>query len=157
MPDTSTIELRPGQLDHPQVVALLRHHFADMAAQSPPESTHALDLDELRTSRIDFWGAWRGDMLLGCAALKTLDVSHVEIKSMRTAPAHLRQGVAALLLRHLLERARANGYRRISLETGSMAEFGPARALYARFGFTPCAAFDDYNEDPNSVFMTKTL
>src|SRR5262249_36325649 len=106
---------------------------------------------------IDFWSAWDGDDLLGCGALKRLDAGHGEIKSMRTAEAHRRRGVAAAMLEHLLEEAARREYRRLSLETGSMEGFEPARRLYPRYGFDYCGPFADYRDDPNSVFMSKTL
>lgn len=140
------------------VAALLRAHLQEMFLHSPPESVHALDLDALCAPDIAFW-TLRDDegALMGCAALKRLDATHAEIKSMRTAPAHLRKGVAARLLTHLLETARQSGCRRVSLETGAPEAFAPARALYARFGFVPCGPFADYAEDPYSVFMQRTL
>ena len=90
-------------------------------------------------------------------ALKELDATHGEIKSMRTAAAYLRQGVAAALLQHILAVSQQRGYRRLSLETGSMDAFIPARTLYARFGFKLCDPFSTYIEDPYSVFMTREL
>ena len=98
-----------------------------------------------------------GDELLGCGALKEIDPHHGEIKSMRTAETHLRRGVGTRILEHLIEEARRRSYRRLSLETGSMAAFEPARRLYARFGFEPCGPFADYRVDPNSIYMTMTL
>jgi putative acetyltransferase len=151
------MEIRIDDLSGPQVQRLLREHLDGMAQHSPPESIHALDLDGLRQPAITFWSLWQGAELLGCGALKELDACHGEIKSMRTAASHLRKGVAARLLQHILEEAQRRGYRRLSLETGSMAAFAPAHALYARFGFAFCGPFADYVEDPNSVFMTRTL
>lgn len=137
------------------VARLLQAHLDEMHLHSPPESVHALDLDALRRPEITFWAVRNGDgELMGCGALKHLDATHGEIKSMRTTPSHQRKGVAARLMRHLLETARYRGYRRLSLETGSMAFFEPARALYKRFGFELCGPFADYIEDPNSMFMT---
>lgn len=124
---------------------------------SPPESVHALDLAALRRPEITFWSAYQGSELLGCGALKELDKRHGEIKSMRTATPHLRKGVAAALMRHILEEAARRAYRRLSLETGSMEAFAPARRLYAGFGFEPCGPFAGYADDPNSVFMTRKL
>jgi putative acetyltransferase len=95
--------------------------------------------------------------LAGCGALKALDARHGEIKSMRTASTHLRQGVARLMLAHIVAEARRRGYERLSLETGSMDAFVPHAPLYAQNGFTTCPPFADYAEDPNSVFMTRTL
>ena len=151
------MQIRAGQLDHPEVIALLREHLQGMAQLSPPESVHALDLDGLRRPEISFWSAWQGDELLGCGALKQLDAEHGEIKSMRTAARHLRKGVAAAMLEHLVGEAGRRAYRRLSLETGSMAGFAAARSLYARHGFGSCGPFADYVDDPNSVFMTKHL
>lgn len=139
------------------VVALLEEHLQDMRAASPPESTHALDLAGLRRPEVTFWTAWHAGQLVGCGALLQLDAGHGEIKSMRTAKAFRNRGVAAALLTHIVAEARRRGYRRLSLETGSLPFFEPARRLYGKFGFEPCAPFADYREDPNSSFFTKTL
>ena len=144
-------------LSHPKVVQLLQEHLHSMTLHSPPESIHALDLTGLRRPELSFWTAWQGDELLGCGALKELDSWHAEIKSMRTATAHLRQGVAQFLLGHLMAIAKARGYSRLSLETGSMQAFEPARQLYQRNGFVYCPPFAEYVEDPYSVFMTKEI
>ena len=140
------------------IAALLQTHLDEMFLYSPPESVHALDLEALRRPEITFWAVRddRGE-LMGCGALKQLGDAHGEIKSMRTATAHLRKGVAATLLRHVLQTARERGYRRLSLETGAPEAFAPARELYARFGFVECGPFADYAEDPYSVFMTLAL
>ena len=103
------------------------------------------------------WALWDAGTLAGCGALKELDAQHGEIKSMRTAAGHLRKGVGSFLLQHIISEANRRGYRRLSLETGSMSYFRPAHALYQKFGFKRCAPFADYREDPNSVFMTKEL
>lgn len=151
------MDLRLDDLRHPAVIALLQEHLDWMRRTSPPESVHALDLDALRQPDIAFWTLWDGETLTGCGALRALDATHGEVKSMRTAQTHLRRGVAATMLDHILAEARRRGYARLSLETGSMAYFAPAHALYARAGFRPCAPFGDYVEDPNSVFMTRAL
>lgn len=144
-------------LTGPAVQTLLQQHLADMHRTSPPQSVHALDLVALRQSEITFWTVWQQQQLAGCGALKQLDVSSAEIKSMRTAQPFRRQGVAALLLQHLLDVAATRGYQQLYLETGSMAFFAPARALYQRFGFVECAPFGDYLPDTNSVFMVHHL
>lgn len=151
------MDIRLDDLRNPQIIQLLLEHRQSMTLHSPPESIHALDLDGLRAPDITFWSAWHDDELLGCGALKQLDATHGEIKSMRTVTAHLRKGVAARLMEHLLDEARRRAYRRLSLETGSAAAFQPAHALYARFGFTFCGPFADYVEDPYSVFMMRSL
>ncbi|WP_110685114.1 GNAT family N-acetyltransferase [Salinicola aestuarinus] len=141
----------------PDIAALLQAHLDDFAPHSPPESRHALDLEELRQPDVYFYTVWEDDDLLGCGAFKRLDATHAELKSMRTDPRHLRRGVARGLLTHLIESAKAEGLTRLSLETGSPAHFAPARKLYATFGFEICGPFGDYVEDPYSVFMTRSL
>ena len=137
--------------------ALLEVHFAGMLANSPADSCHFLDFDGLNAPDVTFWSIHRDSELAGCGALKMLDAGHGEIKSMRTAEAFLRQGVAAHMLDHILSEARARGLSRLSLETGSSGAFEPALALYRRYGFEECAPFSDYQPDPFSVFMTRTL
>ncbi|MGR6504013.1 GNAT family N-acetyltransferase [Shewanella sp. Koi 1] len=144
-------------LKGPEIAALLTEHLEDMRATSPPESVHALDLDGLRQPNIRFWTLWDGRNLAGCGALKWLDAEHAEIKSMRTATTYKQQGIASKVLQHLINDAKAAGVQRLSLETGSMAFFQPARNLYAKFGFELCGPFADYVLDPNSLFMTKRL
>lgn len=151
------MEIRPSSIVDPAVDALLSAHRARMHAYSPPESIHALTSTELADPSISLWCAWQAGELLGCGALKALDATHGEIKSMRTADAHLRRGVAAALLMRLIDEAKARGYARLSLETGSNAAFEPAQRLYAKFGFTVCGPFPPYAEDPYSVFMTRLL
>lgn len=140
-----------------QVVGLLSEHLEGMAHHSPPESIHALDLDGLRAADISFWTVCDGEKALGCGALKELDSRHGEIKSMRTASAHLRQGVARVMLQHLIDESRARAYTRLSLETGSGPAFDPAGSLYKKFGFQYCGPFGDYRDDPFSRFMTLRL
>jgi putative acetyltransferase len=151
------MEITIDDLSRSQVHDLLREHLRNMHLHSPPESVHALDLDALRLPQITFWTAWDHGDLLGCGALKELDRQHGEIKSMRTAAAHLRKGVARALLAHIIATARQRGYRRLSLETGSAAAFLPAHKLYESFGFSRCGPFGDYTEDPFSIFMTMPL
>ncbi len=151
------MEIKLDKLDGPEVARLLQEHLDDMALHSPAESVHALDLHALRQPELSFWCAWDGAELAGCGALKALDGKHGEIKSMRTASSHLRRGVAAKLLEHILAEAQSRGYQRLSLETGSPAAFVPAQRLYQKYGFDVCEPFAHYGPDPYSIFMTRTL
>jgi putative acetyltransferase len=151
------MDIRVDDLRSPEIARLLQEHLQSMALHSPPESVHALALEGLRKPEITFWSVWQETELLGCGALKELDARHGEIKSMRTASVHLRKGVAAGLMRHIIEEARRRSYLQLSLETGSMDAFAPARSLYDRFGFRECGPFADYVEDPYSVFMTRKV
>ena len=151
------MEIREDDLSGAEVQELIRQHLSAMAEDSPPESVHALDVNGLRRQEVTFWSVWDQGELMGCGALKELDDRHGEIKSMRTAPAHLRKGVARRMLQYIVDEAVRRGYRRLSLETGSMESFAPARALYESFGFSYCEPFADYAEDPYSAYMTKEL
>jgi putative acetyltransferase len=151
------MDIRRDDVRGPEIAALLQEHLRDMYRVSPPDSVHALDLESLRQPDITMWTLWEAGILAGCGALKELDPQHAEIKSMRTASSHRRKGVAKQLLQQLLEEAKQRGYTRVSLETGSMDFFLPARALYASCGFAPCPPCADYITDPKSVFMTKEL
>lgn len=153
----STLNIRIDDLNGPEIQALLTEHLRSMHSISPPESVHALDLDGLRDSRVTLWSAWQDDVLLGCGALKQLDATHGEIKSMRTTQANRRSGVGRAMLAHIVDEARHRDYRRLSLETGSQPEFVAAHRLYADFGFVTCPPFADYRPDPHSVFMTLDL
>lgn len=151
------MEIRLDDLSSREMADLIREHLEGMNLTSPPESIHALGLEELKVEDVTVWSVWESGQLAGCGALKELDSTHGEIKSMRTAATHLRKGVARQLLAHIIDEARRRGYTRLSLETGSMEAFFPAQKLYESFGFTYCPPFADYWDDPNSVFMTKEL
>jgi len=137
-----------------EVQDLLHAHLDTMAEHSPPESRHALDLSGLQAPDVTFWSVWDGETLVGVGALKELDPQHGEIKSMHTVKARRGQGIAAHMLEHIMKEASARGYQRLSLETGSMAAFAPAHALYEKYGFTDCPPFANYQLDPHSTFMT---
>jgi putative acetyltransferase len=151
------MQIRVDDLAGSEIRALLAEHLHNMYQLSPPESVHALDLTGLLKPEITFWTVWSQDELLGCGALKELGPAHGEIKSMRTASAHRRKGVARAMLQHIIVEARKRSYARLSLETGSAPAFEPARRLYESFGFTYCGPFADYTDDPNSAFLTRTL
>ncbi|HEY8479569.1 MAG TPA: GNAT family N-acetyltransferase [Spirillospora sp.] len=144
-------------LSSARIAEFLREHIEEMRAVSPAESKHALDIDALRRPEITFWSVLDGTCVVGCGALKRLDAAHAELKSMRTAPRRRGNGIASLLLDHILTEAKRAGFSRVSLETGSAEFFAGARRLYEKFGFTYCEPFADYKPDPNSVFMTRTL
>ncbi|MCF8153269.1 MAG: GNAT family N-acetyltransferase [Rhodoferax sp.] len=151
------MDIRVDDLQGDAIKDLLRLHLDAMHQHSPPESVHALDVEALRHPTITFWTAYAHGELLGCGALKRLSPDHGELKSMRTADAQLRKGVARALLRHIESAARAEGMGRLSLETGSTAPFAAALRLYACEGFVECGPFGDYGLDPFSIFMTKSL
>lgn len=150
-------EIRRGDFSDPQVIALLRYHYEQNRANSPPDSCHVLDLTAMQTPDIAFFTAWESEELLGMGAIKRLNAADGELKSMRTLPKALRRGVAGSILRHLIAEGRRMNLKSLWLETGSYDYFLPARALYARHGFVECAPFGEYRPDPNSTFMMLEL
>jgi putative acetyltransferase len=144
-------------LSGPEIAEFLAAHVQEMRSVTPLESKHALDLDGLRKPEVTFWTVYDTGTLIGSGAIKGLYADHAEIKSMRTAPSRKRSGIASALLKHIISEARKMGFSRLSLETGSTDFFLPARRLYEKFGFEYCGPFADYKDDPNSVFMTRTL
>lgn len=151
------MNIQVDTLSGPEIAAFLEEHIRDMRSVSPPESKHALDLAGLRKPEITFWTLRVEGKIAGCCALRQLDAQHGEIKSMRTATEFRKQGIGSRLLEHVIQEAGIRGYRRLSLETGAMEFFEPARRLYRKFGFEACGPFSTYKNDPNSVFLTKLL
>lgn len=151
------IAIAPDDLSGAETRALVARHLDGMRATSPAESVHALDLDRLKAPGVRFFSARIGGRLAGMGALKRLDATTGEIKSMRVADGFLGQGVGRAILRRLIAEARAAGMTRLYLETGSAEAFAPALALYESEGFRPCGPFAEYAEDPFSRFMTRTI
>ncbi|MCE9680360.1 GNAT family N-acetyltransferase [Shewanella sp. AS1] len=146
-----------GLITHANVVQLLQQHCDDMYAHSPADSVHTLDLQSLSQPEIRFWTLWDGDHLAACGAIKRLDKYHGELKSMRTTHAYRQRGLGSLMLHHLIADAAQLGITRLSLETGSVTFFTPARALYRKFGFEHCQPFSHYRDAPYSVYMSRAI
>jgi putative acetyltransferase len=136
---------------------LLETHLAFARLVTPPGHVHALDLSGLLESNVSFFTARRSGELVGVGALKELDAVHGEIKSMHTTEVARGRGVGRAIADHLIGIGRARGYTRLSLETGTMVAFAPARALYESVGFQVCEPFGDYWANPNSVCMRLEL
>lgn len=151
------LNIRTDDLSGQQAQDLLALHLRGMQAYSPPESVHALDLSALKTPDITVWTVWDGDAIAGIGAMRQLSPEQGELKSMRTHPDHLRKGVAAALLEHIIDEARTRGLSRLSLETGSGPAFDPALALYRRRGFTDGPAFGGYQATDFNQFLHLTL
>ncbi|BCJ92324.1 putative N-acetyltransferase YedL [Terrihabitans soli] len=147
------LSIKTDDLSGDQIRALLAFHVSGMLEQSPPGTCYALDLSELQVPEITVWSVWDGDDLAGCGALKEIEPGWGEVKSMRTATAHLRKGVAAALLDHIIATAKSRGYTRLSLETGTSADYDPATALYKKRGFTNGGIFGDYTPSPHNQFL----
>ncbi|CAM3030335.1 N-acetyltransferase domain-containing protein [Sphingomonas antarctica] len=151
------MQVREGGLGDPQVEALLHYHRTEAHASTPTDNAHAMDSAALSAPGIRFFSVWDDDELLGVAALRHLDDTHAELKSMRTHPDHLRQGVARTILGYLAAEAQSSGFRRLSLETGTAPMFDPANAMYELYGFVDCDPFGGYPPSEHNRFMTLEL
>jgi putative acetyltransferase len=150
----SQLSIKADDPRRADVVELLETHLNLMRSASPPEDVHALDVDGLTRPDISFYSVRDGNLLLGVGALRELEPTHGELKSMHTAYVARGRGIGRMMAIHLLDVSRERGYARVSLETGTMDEFAPARALYRSLGFEVCPPFGSYFESPNSVCMT---
>ena len=148
---------RIDDLSSPEVQALIAEHLSGMHASSPPGTVYALAVEALKRPDITFWSVWLEGRLCGCGALKELDAESGEIKSMRTRPPFLRQGVGQFLLDEIVRAAQTRNYRNLFLETGTGQPFEAAHGLYLKNGFNWCGPFGDYIATEFNVFMTKKL
>ena len=143
--------------DHPEVNQLLKKHFIELRAASPEGSAHVLDIPGLKVSSIRFWSLWHEKQLMGCGALKFLEDNHGEFKSIRVHDNFRGKGFGIKVVNHLIEEAKKLKIKRISIETGAGDFFAPARKLFDKCGFKPCAPFAHYKKDVNSLYLTKFL
>jgi putative acetyltransferase len=158
-----------GDFSNSQIIALLEYHVAAARSATAPGSDHALDLKGLQSPDIHFWALWDDENLLGLGALKIMSPEqgksseqgqspdHGEVKSMHIVREARGQGLGHKMMRHIIDAARKQGLRRLSLETGSWDYFVPAVKLYEAHGFQHCPPFADYKPDPNSLFLTRLL
>ena len=146
-----------GNFDDPEVHKLLTKHFVELRAASPEGSAHVLDIPGLKTPSIKFWSLWDNNQLIGCGALKFLDETHGEFKSIRVADKFKGKDKGIKIINHLIEQASKLGIKKLSIETGSGKFFEPARKLFKKCGFKDCKPFAHYKEDPNSCYMNLSL
>jgi|TARA_A200000113_G_scaffold170500_1_gene155453 putative acetyltransferase len=146
-----------GNFDDPEVHELLSKHFIELRAASPEGSAHVLDIPGLKIPSIKFWSLWENNKLMGCGALKFLDEKHGEFKSIRIHNTFRNKGYGIHVIQHLIEEAQKLNIEKLSIETGSGNFFLPARKLFKKCGFVECKPFAHYNEDPNSVYLTKKI
>ena len=146
-----------GNFDNPEVNALLLKHFKELRSVSPEGSAHVLDIPGLKVDSIKFWSLWEEENLIGCGALKFLDKSHGEFKSIRVVDEYRKKGYGFKIINHLINEAKKLDINKLSLETGAGDFFLPARKLFKKIGFVECPPFAHYKEDPNSYYMKLEL
>ncbi len=146
-----------GNFDNPKVHELLSKHFVELRAASPEGSAHVLDIPGLKVSSIKFWSLWQDENLIGCGALKFLDVGHGEFKSIRIHDNFRNKGYGIKVINHLINEAKKLKIKKLSIETGAGDFFLPARKLFIKCEFEECQPFAHYKEDANSVYLTKII
>ena len=146
-----------GDFENPEVNQLLKNHFEELKAASPEGSAHVLDIPGLQIPSIKFWSLWIENQLMGCGALKFLDQGHGEFKSIRIHNDFRGKGNGVKIIYHLIGEAKKLDIKRLSIETGAGKFFEPARKLFDKCGFKPCSPFAHYEEDVNSLYLTKHL
>ena len=146
-----------GNFDDPEVHKLLTKHFVELRAASPEGSAHVLDIPGLKVPSIKFWSLYNNDELMGCGALKFLDKSHGEFKSIRIHDNFRHQGLSVKIIEHLIEEAKKLDVKRISIETGAGEFFKPARKLFKKCNFLPCKPFAHYKADQNSIYLSRLI
>lgn len=146
-----------GNFDNAEVNALLLKHFKELRSVSPEGSAHVLDIPGLKVDSIKFWSLWEEENLIGCGALKFLDKSHGEFKSIRVVDEYRKRGYGFKIINHLINEAKKLDIKKLSLETGAGDFFLPARKLFKKIGFVECPPFAHYKEDPNSYYMKLEL
>lgn len=150
------MEIRQDDPKAPHVADLLAHHLEELR-RVMREHAQALDASGLSAASVTFWTAWHNDVLAGFGALKQLDETHGEVKSMRAAPTARRTGAGRAILNHIIAEGRKRGYARLSLETGTAPLHAPAISLYRSAGFVSCAPFADYQASPHNQFLSLDL
>ena len=146
-----------GNFEDNEVHKLLTKHFIELRAASPKGSTHVLDIPGLKVDSIKFWSLWENGKLVGCGALKILDINHGELKSIRVHNDFRKKGYGTKIIENLINKARGLNIKRLSIETGAGQFFKPARKLFEKCQFQPCKPFAHYKEDKNSIYLTKLI
>tara|TARA_Y100000389_G_C17385130_1_gene476587 strand:+ start:712 stop:1176 length:465 start_codon:yes stop_codon:yes gene_type:complete len=146
-----------GNFDNPEVNELLIKHFIELRSVSPAGSTHVLDIAGLKDISIKFWSLWENNELVGIGALKFLDKTHGEFKSIRVNDKFRNKGYGIKLINHLINESKKLNIKKISLETGAGNFFLYARKLFIESGFKVCKPFSHYKIDVNSVYMSMLI
>ena len=146
-----------GNFEDNEVHKLLTKHFIELRAASPKGSTHVLDIPGLKVDSIKFWSLWENGKLVGCGALKILDIDHGEFKSIRVHYDFRKKVYGTKIIENLIDNARGLNIKRLSIETGAGQFFKPARKLFEKCQFKPCKPFAHYKEDKNSIYLSKLI
>ena len=142
-----------NNFDNPDVNELLIKHFNELKSVSPDDSCHVLNIEGLKDPSIKFWSFWQNNDLIGCGALKFLTTTHGEFKSIRVEDKYRGKNLGKKIISYLINQAKTEGIKKLSIETGAGDFFEPARKLFKTFNFKTCEPFANYKNDPNSCYF----
>jgi len=157
------MQIKLADPEIPEIKALVEQHMKEMLANSPEGACQFFNITELKAPEVTFWAVLEEDdsALMGCGAITEYEDEAGrpwgEIKSMRAHADHLRKGVGAAMLNHIIAEAQKRSYSQLKLQTGTGEYFDAAHALYLRHGFEYCEPFRDYVADGFASYMTKQL
>ena len=140
-----------------EVAQILEIHHNFCTTTTPADCCHVMNVSELISPQIEVFAARLDGKYVGVGALRVLNDTHGELKSMHTLEKARGQGVGRAVVEHISEFAKSKGITRLSLETGTNDAFRAARELYFSLGFEVCKPFGDYSISENNVYMTKVL
>ena len=107
--------------------------------------------DDVRTVVL----AYDGEQPAGGGGLRRLDAGCAEVKRLFVRPACRGRGIAAQVMALLERAARAQGCRRLVLETGET--LAAAMALYRKLGYRVIPNYGPYRGMDDSICMQKDL
>ena len=149
------IRIVPADPAEPSVRTLIDELDAYQLSLYPAESNHLLDIETLRQPQMRFFAAAVDGSVLAIGGC-WLHADYAEIKWVYVSPQARGLGLARTLMDRIEAEALAAGMAVARLETGIRQP--EAIGLYRKFGYVEREAFGGYPaDDPNSVFMEKTL
>jgi GNAT superfamily N-acetyltransferase len=151
----SDIEIREARYDEPAVQKLVAEALGDLARRygGNGDDTPVAAAD-FAPPRGRFFVAGRGDELIGCAGWRAHG-DDAELKRMFTVAAARGRGVARRLLAAIEDSARADGRRRVILETGDRQP--EAIALYESSGYHRIPDFGYYKDEEGVLSFAREL
>lgn len=132
----------------------------DFLQQCLPESGRALDINgrhefyrDIENCFVAFWCMFDHDKIVGTVAVKELDKTRCELKSLYLFESYHGKGLGQCLLRKAVEFATESGYEKMYLDSLSTSK--KALVLYHKAGFVQT---EQYNQNKFAdIFMVLNL
>lgn len=114
--------------------------FEELGKEFEPDGRHGF-YNDIENAFDVFYCVVDNGKVIGTVALKKLDESTAELKSLYLDKDYRGKGLGARLLTEAIETARSLGYGSIVLD--SMKQYESARKLYEQFGFKETERYND--------------